>query len=318
MVPAARAQQEHGSMHHPMHHHLATAAKLEIRDDPAARVMTIRLGPLNLPAHTDHMAAAQPPDFFLTIPFDGWLTAYHPAMLDAREQPVPGKLLHHVAFWNTARSDFLCPNKEEHIFGAGGEMNDWPAVPGMGYRVRAGERIRIETMVHNPTDTSHPDAYLQVRMEYRRATADSPPLRDIYPAWIDAKECADSAYDLPPGQSVKIGKITVRYSGVLLGVGGHLHDYGESLVLSNPTRNEPIAMLNSKLDPQGRIVSMPVVSWVDKGGYRIDRGDVLQVAAAYDNTTGKRLPEGAMGIVVGYFLPDRDTLMAALVRKPKK
>ena len=66
--------------------------------------------------------------------------------MDGAGQPEPGRLLHHVAFYNTARPDFLCPNKQEHIFGAGGEMNDWPALPGVGYRVRKGDRIRISTM----------------------------------------------------------------------------------------------------------------------------------------------------------------------------
>ncbi len=34
------------------------------------------------------------------------------------------------------------------------------------------------------------------------------------------------------------------------------------------------------------------------------------MTASYDNPTGQRLPHGAMGIVVGYFLPDDDARMA--------
>jgi len=51
----------------------------------------------------------------LEVPVDGWLLAYHPKLVDASGGAVPGTVLHHVAFWNENRADFLCPNKEEHI-----------------------------------------------------------------------------------------------------------------------------------------------------------------------------------------------------------
>ena len=313
---AVPAQHEH----HRMKHKVASGVKLDVKTDVAAQVITLRLGPANLPARSDHMTVAQPPDLFWTVPFDGWLVAYHPRLVDEAGNPVPGRLLHHVAFRNTRRSDFLCPNKQEHIFGAGGEMNDWPAVPGYGYRVAKGDRIRTETMFHNPTDTAYPKTYLEVRIEYRtRAAAASPAMliKSVYPAWFDVMECADSAYDLKPGKSVTTGEITLRYSGTLLGVGGHLHDYSQQLVLENLTRKEPIATLDSTLDAGGRIVSMPLVTFYDRGGYRLSRDERIRLTATYDSRAGRLLPEGAMGIVVGYFLPDNDAQMAALRRKDK-
>ncbi len=71
-----------------------------------------------------------------------------------------------------------------------------------------------------------------------------------------------------------------------------------------------------KLDPEGRIVSMSVVGFFSRGGYRVSRGERIHVTATYDNRATKPLPEGAMGIVVGYFVPD-DAQMAAL-RRPLK
>jgi hypothetical protein len=321
-APGAQAQDESGmhhdmQMHHAgMHHAKSTTAKLTVTDDPATHTMTVRLGPLNLPAHSDHMAVAQPPDMFLTLPFDGWLVAFHPRLVDG-EATLPGKLLHHVAFWNTRRPDFLCPNKEEHIFGAGGEMNDWPEVTGFGYRVAKGDRIRIETMVSNPTATNYPQAYLEVRMEYRKPEPNAAAIKSVYPVWFDVMECRNSGYDLKSGKSVTAGKFTVPYSGELLGVGGHLHDYGQRLVLADLTRKQDIATLDSKLDPDGRLLGMPIASFADRGGYRFERGEQVEVTATYDNPTGKLLNKGAMGIVVGYFLPDSDAPLAALTRPTK-
>ena len=312
---AQHERSEHG--HHGMAHNVAVGVKLEAKDDAAARTILLRVGPMKLPAHSDHLATAQPPALYWAVPIDGWLVAYHPQLVDAAGNTVPGRLLHHVAFWNTRRSDLLCPNKEEHIFGAGGEMNDWPVLPGYGYRVHRGERIRIETMVHNPTDTDYPRTYLEVRIEYRIRGAETAQIKSVYPTWLDVMQCGHSGYDLKPGPSTRTGEIAVKYSGALLGVGGHMHDYGQRLVLENETRKEEVAALDAKLDPSGRILSMPMKTFFEVGGYRIHRGEKFQISASYDNPTGKELKDGAMGIVVGYFVPDEDALLEAL-RRPAR
>lgn len=323
-MPAAGiavAQSEHGQTaqhgHHAMKHKIATGVKLTSSDDPTKQTLTLRLGPVKLPANSDHMAMAQPADKFWGVAMDGWVVAFHPRLVDAAGQAVPGRVLHHVAFWHTGRSDFLCPNKEEHIFGAGGEMNDWPAVEGFGYRVLPGDRIRIETMFHNPTEQSYPETYLEVRLEYRLRSAGAQ-LKSVYPAWFDVMECRDSGYTLAPGQTWTSGEISIKRAGMLLGVGGHMHDYGEGLFLENLTRNEKVAELRAQLDAQGRIVTMPMVTFYERGGYRLKAGERLKTTAEYSNPTGKSLPDGAMGIVVGYFLPDDDAAMASLRRKPAK
>ena len=296
------------------HHAMAHGIALAVEDDPAAEVMTVRVGPLNLPARSSHMAVPQAPDLYLSIPFHGWLIAYHPRLTDANGETLPSRLLHHVAFWNTGRSDFLCPQKEEHIFGAGGEMNDWVPLPGVGYQVAQGDRIRINTMFHNPTARTYPETYIEVNVEYRREQAGVPPLKSIYPAWFDVQECGSSGYDLEAGANVSSGEFTLAYPGLLLGVGGHLHDYGQELRLENASRQEEIARLTAEVDAQGRLLSIPIVSFFEQGGYRLEADEVVRVTAHYDNLTGGRLPDGAMGIVVGYFLPDDHTHMAGLKR----
>src|SRR5262249_27041842 len=146
-------EHQHGAMHHShdsesMHHAIDPNAKLVTTQD--GDTIIYKIGPLHLPAHTDHMKAKQAREFTVSTGFDGWVTAYHPRLVDAKGNRLPNQLLHHVAFWNASRSDFLCTNKEEHIFGAGGEMNDWPSLPGLGYQVRKSDRIRIDTMFNNP------------------------------------------------------------------------------------------------------------------------------------------------------------------------
>jgi len=305
--------QHGGFMQGGMHHAMAKGVKLEQKID--GKTILVRIGPMNLPANTSHMKMPQPPDLEWQIPIDGWLLAYSPKLVDADGNAVPGRVLHHTAFWNENRADFLCPNKEEHIFGAGGELTNWAEIPGYGYRVQMGDKIRVETMVHNPTDTFYDKVYLEVTIPYQQASA-NPQLKSVYPTWMDVKSCGNSGYDLPAGTSEKNGTVTVKYDGVLLGVGGHMHDYAKQLVLEDATRKETVATLDAKVDDHGELLSMPTVLFLDRGGYKFAAGDVLKISATYDNTTGKLLRDGAMGIVVGYFVPADDSLMAALRRKP--
>jgi hypothetical protein len=308
-----------GFMQSGMHHAVAKGVTLDRKVDAAARTITLRVGPMHLPAHTSHMKMPQPADLIWEVPMDGWLLAYHPKLIDASGNAVPGTGLHHVAFWNENRADFLCTNKEEHIFGAGSELTDWAEIPGYGYRVQAHDKIRIETMVHNPTATSYDKAYLEVVIPFQEISGNSTAAsrKNVYPAWIDVKSCGDSSYDVPPGKSEKTGTVTVKYDGVLLGVGGHLHDYGKEIVLQDASHKDTVATLDAKSDAQGHLESVPVKLFVEEGGYRFSKGDVLKVSATYDNPTGKLLRDGAMGIAVGYFAPADDTQMAALRRNSK-
>ena len=65
LAASAWAQHDHHSM---AEMKTSSAARLEVQDDAAAQVLTVRVGPLNLPANSDHMAVAQAPTFFLEIP----------------------------------------------------------------------------------------------------------------------------------------------------------------------------------------------------------------------------------------------------------
>jgi hypothetical protein len=322
MSKMQHAHTHDGFMQGGMHHAVAQGVTLDAKSDQSSHIITLRVGPMNLPANTSHMKMPQPPDLTWTIPMTGWLLAYHAKLVDAAGNSVPGVVLHHVAFWNENRSDFLCPNKEEHIFGAGGELTDWTQIPGFGYRVEKGDQIRVETMIHNPTATSYEKAFLEISIPYLDDAAPAP-VKNFYPAWMDVASCGNSSYDLPAGPSKKVGSVPVKYSGILLGVGGHMHDYAQQLTLevSGVARsevkvpeaetsrtgfalaNKQVAVLPAKVDDQGHLLNIPVVTFFQTGGYPIAAGNKLTVTATYNNPTGKLLRDGAMGIVVGYFVP---------------
>src|SRR5260370_7378346 len=143
-------QHNHGGFMQDMHHAVAKGIKIEQQVDSASHTITLREGPMTLPARTGHMKMPQPRDLFWSIPIDGWLLAYAPHLVDARGNAVPGTVLHHTAFWNTNRADFLSPNKEEHIFGAGIEMTNSTQIPRSAYRLHNAPTIPTATIAHTP------------------------------------------------------------------------------------------------------------------------------------------------------------------------
>ncbi len=309
-------EQSGGFMQGGMQHLVAKGVVLDQRISSASHTITLRVGPLNLPANTSHMKMPQPPDLTWEIPLTGWLLSYHPHLVDSSGNAVPGTVLHHVAFWNENRSDFLCPNKDEHIFGAGSELTNWAKIPGFGYRVEKGDRIRVETMIHNPTPTAFDKAYLQIEIEYLD-DATPAPVKDTYPAWMDVASCGNSGYDLPAGPSSKTGLVAVKYDGILLGVGGHMHDYAQQLVLEDATQKKNLAILKAHTDDKGQLLDIPVVTFYAAGGEKLSAGDQLKITATYNNTSGKLRRQGAMGIVVGYFTPGDDRALDSLRHAPK-
>jgi len=301
------------AQHH--HHHQpvpSSETKIELRDDREANVLTVRVGPINVPPRTDHATVRVP---LLAVPFDGWFVAYQPRLVDENGATMPGRVLHHVELLNTARPNFICPQLEELMFAAGAELSDWPALPGVGYPVAKGTPIRIVPMLTNPTDQPISNAYLALRIPYRLSGGMQ--LKNIYPAWFMVTHCGPTMYDLRLGTNVTTSEFTVPYSGKLLGVGGHIHDYGRELRLESLTRNEQITALKTVLDSEGRFLSIPTIVFPQPRGYRLDSGDTVKVTAVYDNPSGRLLQKAAMGIVIGYFLPDKDEELAILRRDPR-
>src|SRR3989442_3064147 len=114
-------------------------------------------------------------------------------------------------------------------------------------------------MVYNLTETSYDKVYLEVVIPYQGATeSGAAPPKNVYPAWMDVKACGDSSYDVKPGKSEQAGVVVVKYDGVLLGVGGHLHDYGRPVLLQGVSRQETVATPDAKDDSKGPLGPIPV------------------------------------------------------------
>src|SRR2546429_658103 len=153
------------------------------------------------------------------------------------------------------------------------------------------ERTTRTIRFHNATKTMFAIADLEMKIDYGLPIKKQ--LKSDFPAWFDVQQCGDSDYDFKLGRNVTSWTLRLDYSGILLGVGGHLHDYGRQLVLENLTRKQNIATLDASLDEKRRLLSIPLTLFVQQGGYHLSKDDLVKVTARYDNQSGKELPQGA-------------------------
>src|SRR5881296_1437328 len=79
--PLPMQHEHHGFMQQGMHHAVAKGVTLDARLDAAAHTVTLRVGPMNLPARTSHTKMPQPPDLIWEVPMGSWLLAYHPRLV---------------------------------------------------------------------------------------------------------------------------------------------------------------------------------------------------------------------------------------------
>src|SRR5207244_11605832 len=60
--PMQVQHEHHGFMQEGMHHAVAKGVKLDPNFDMATHTITLRVGPMNLQAHTSHIKLPEPPD----------------------------------------------------------------------------------------------------------------------------------------------------------------------------------------------------------------------------------------------------------------
>jgi hypothetical protein len=287
---AARAQSAHE----------AAATRMWVRLDAGRHDLVMEIGPLELPAGSGHR---QLPAFHGIVPMNGWVHGFRVEMVDGEGREVPRATIHHV--------NVISPGQRELFsqimlrVAAAGQETEPVSVPRMiGYRVRRGQELIVTAMVHNPTADSYGDVWLRVHLPWTPSNAVVRPV-SVLPFYMDVMPPASlHAYDLPPGRSSRSWEGRPAVAGRVLGVGGHVHQYGTALRLEDVTTNTVIWEGRPVVDGEGRIVSMPRARFLWTRGVHVRPDHVYRLTAEYDNTSGRMIPGGAMGALAGLIVPD--------------
>lgn len=284
--------------------------------DSSRREVTLRTGPFTIAAmpegmdHGDHgahgMAGMETPFLAFDWPVTGWLRGFRITLADGNGRPLPRRLIHHVNMMNFERRALLY-DAVERTLAAGQETEDVTLPRGVGFPITAGTSVGLMAAWANDTGADIDEVYLTVTLLWSPTNLSPRPL-DALPLYLDVNYQGpgqSDSYDLPAGASSRSYEFTLPVGGRLLGVGGHLHDYAQELTLEDLETGRTVVRLGARLDREGKLLDVERRLYGTRGdGLALRGGRRYRITASYDNPTGATIPSGAMGIMIGLFVPD--------------
>ena len=301
---------------------LESLPRATVRVDSAEHRLLIELPPVEVPAGSragDAMVGL--PLCQVLVPLDASLHGADVLVLDSDGRELPHEMLHHFNLSDPDRRELFVPIGL-HLLAASKETPSIAVPPLLfGLPLVRGQRLVAGAMLAN--STNHAYHGVRVRLVLRYVPAGRPwPLYRTYPWAIDVQYplgrpvTGSKAFDLPVGRTERSWEGQPAISGTILGLGGHLHDYGVSLELKDVTTGEVLWRGTPVTDGTGRVTSFPLARFYNwhRIGLHVLATHRYRLTVVYDNPTGKPIPDGGMGAVAGLIVPDWGTTWPAVDR----
>lgn len=275
--------------------------------------LVIDLAPMSLPANASHHVIAQPPVVTLEIPESGSIYGFRVEVVDSAGNKLPDELIHHFNLIDPDHRELFLPISRRLL--AAGHETGAIRLPRLlfGLPLKRGEHVVASAMVENLTPTAYAQARVRLVMNFTRAGRPWP-LFSASPWQMDvAFPVGDKSFLLAPGRSSRSYEGSPAVAGKIVGLGGHMHDYGRLIEFSDVTSGQVIYRAAPVADTAGHIESVPIsllYGWT-RLGVRIVPEHRYRVTVSYDNPTGAAIPDGGMGVIGGLFVPDRGVVWPA-------
>jgi hypothetical protein len=275
--------------------------------DERAGTLVLDLAPIDLPANTPHHALAQPPVATLEIPENGFIYGFRVQVVDSAGHALPDELIHHFNLIDPDHRELFLPISRRLL--AAGHETGTIRLPRLlfGLPLKRGEHVVASGMVENLTPTGFRQARVRLVMSFTPAKRPWP-LFSASPWQMDvAFPVGDKSFTLPPGRSSRAYEGSPVVPGKIVGLGGHMHDYGRVIEFADVTTGEVIYRAAPVADSGGHIASIPIAmlfGWTRLGVHIVPEHR-YRIAVSYDNPTGAPIADGGMGVVGGLFVPDR-------------
>jgi len=259
---------------------------------------TVRMGPIVTQPHYGHGGGEHGHGTHTTIAgpwtppcVNCYLTSVKPDLTYADGSSAnydTGVTLHHAVLFDRSKKDVTCGDSRSfyeltgrRLFASGNERTAGRLPAGFGVKLGKAPMTwgAAELMNMKP----EPQAVF-VEATITHVPASTPGMEAVTPVWLDSANCTgDSQHSVPAGASTTTWRWQSTISGTVKAAGGHLHDGGRSLALSNASsgRHMCTSTAGYGTDPayMGHIESMSVCSAQHLGAVR--RGDVLQLDSTY-------------------------------------
>ncbi|HEV8355656.1 MAG TPA: hypothetical protein VGQ17_02710 [Gemmatimonadales bacterium] len=285
---------------------------LTVRVDSKSHEVILTLGPFHLaasPTGEDHAGMHHGghgiPLLRFAWPAGGWVRGFRISIHDGEGRPLSRRLLHHVNLLHLERRQLLEPVFERTI-ALGQETDDVLLPSSVGVRIESGAEMALLSAWANETGEDLHDVMLDFVIPYLPENT-MPRPREVRPFAIDLGfgPRDTDAFDVGPGRTVHHLDFVLPTGGRILGAGGHLHDYAESIALVDLTNGKVLFELRTKMDSAGKVSGVGrKLFGVTGNGLRLRAGRPYRVIAIYQNPLGRTLVDGGMAVLAGIFAPD--------------
>src|SRR5213594_4785256 len=194
--------------------------------DARAGTLVLDLVPMDVPANTPHHGLAQPPVATLEIPETGFIYGFRVQVVDSAGHALPDELIHHFNLIDPDHRELFLPISRRLL--AAGHETGTVRLPCLlfGLPLKRGEHVVASGMLENLTSTSYRRARVRLVMNFTPAGRPWPLFR-ASPWQMDvAFPVGDKSFTLPPGHSSRTYEGHPAVPGKIVGLGGHMHDYG--------------------------------------------------------------------------------------------
>jgi len=286
---------------------------VQVSVDSSRHELTVTSGPYdlpNMPATDDHsmMDLGMSHDTRLQRfewPVDGWFRGFRVELTDGNGRSVPSEVMHHMIMVNFSRRQLLY-SAAERLMGTGTETEEVTVPKTIGVPMKPGMDLGMYIAWHNATGHDLQGVRLKLIMLWTPKNQNPPPVNAL-PLYMDVNLTVGgtNTYDIPPGKSSKAFEFTLPTGGRLLGIGGHMHDYGTRVKLEDAKSGKVLTEVVATRAPDGKLVKMSrKLFGVSGSGLRLKTNRRYRIVAEYDNPTGETRVKGAMASMVGLFVPD--------------
>jgi hypothetical protein len=280
--------------------------------DSAAHVVRIAAGRFMVAAASGHQDSGHGhgegvPLMRFRWPVDGWLRGVHLTVTDGSGRVLPRRLAHHINVVNFDRRQLLYP-APERIFALGQETEDIELPKSVGVPVTAGSEMALVLVWHNPDPVMYHDVTVTLSVDWSPSNFFPRPV-DVIPVYMNATNpiAAPADFDLPPGRNEFKADFTMPLDGRVIGVGGHLHDYGTGVTLSElrDGAERVKVRLGVERDAAGHMIKVERrLPGIAGRGIKVQAGREYRMTGGYDNPTGGTINRGAMVHLILILAPD--------------
>jgi hypothetical protein len=274
---------------------------------PRSSEVILKLGPIDIPAampdmpeHADQMVMLKPQ--VIKIPITAYIRGFSFELVDGKGRVLPNAMLHHINLLSLTRRE-LFSSIMQRSFAAGSETGSllFPRIIGMP--VARGDSMIVSVMLHNESEEAYQNVEMRVRLKYHDPGI-LPTARGaafLYGRYAARRRARLRSAGRQIEQELE-GRPAVP--GRIIAVGGHLHKYGTSLRFEDVTAGKILYEGKPQVDSSGEVVGMPRKYFIARLGVPLKTSHVYRLTAFYDNPTGEKIEEGAMGALGGLFVPD--------------